>query len=143
MRTLSAVPKDQSPAMQELRQRIALSNRSRLKIGRDRLDGIASALAASRSDRAQFIADPTSYLRGQALPVASCQFTKPAVAKPQQTAEVISSFIYVTVENYACMIFSVGPDCMTRVVTVLIGAEVSEKSFGPAGFDWSEGSEVV
>jgi hypothetical protein len=91
MRKLSAMAPNKSPANQELRRRIALSNRPHLKIGIDRLDSVSVALASSESDRAQFNANPTRYLKGQALPVSSCNFTKPVIYHgAPQTTELVS-----------------------------------------------------
>lgn len=89
MRTLQVISQDSNPAMQGVQGMIGLSNRPHLKIGMGRLDEICSVLAKSKGDRTKFVADPTSYLQGQALPVSSCNFTRTVVNNGgPQTSEV-------------------------------------------------------
>ncbi|HKP73329.1 MAG TPA: hypothetical protein VJT82_10360 [Pyrinomonadaceae bacterium] len=87
MRKVPETNKADSPAERELRRRIDLSNRPRLKVGIERIDEVASALARSSADRVRFTEDPTSYLQAQALPVSSCTLV---YASPASTSEVCS-----------------------------------------------------
>ena len=137
MRTLRAMSSDDMPAKQELRQRIALSNRPRLNIGMAQLDTVALALASSKSNRRQFIDDPTSYLQEQDLPVSSCSLVRGGVTNAHQTSEVVS-VVMDACANATCQltqIFSVVLDfCFaaacrleSRSVIYVIGIEPEDQ----------------
>src|SRR5215831_19991904 len=55
-----------------LQARISLSNRSRLRVAPQRLDGVTSTLARSHAERTRFLEDPAAFLSAQAIPVTSC-----------------------------------------------------------------------
>ena len=143
MRTRHVAPREASPAKQELRHRIALSNRSRLTIGRERLDGIAAVLAGSKSDRTQFMDNPTSYLRGQSLPIESCKLVVGTRRRRRpQTAELVSAEVNCCVDAYCdsdadvtsyidCIIVIL---CSLRIIIVASG-------IGPLAQNFDFGSE--
>ena len=140
MRELPVMPPDNTPGKQELRQRIALSNRPHLKIGMDRLDAVSSVLARSESDRTQFVENPTSYLQGQALPVSSCNFARPVVYHgAPQTTELVS--------QGACIAFLL--DCVldsqirALLRALVIGVDVTDPILASDDFDFNRDSMIA
>jgi hypothetical protein len=111
MRKLSVMPQDKSLAKQELRRRIALSNRPHLKVGMARLGAVSSVLARSGPDRAQFMENPTWYLKGQALPVSSCNVKAISPAQISK-GEVLDTTVSERVD------FGVACDCALRALVI-------------------------
>ena len=124
MNRLQAIKRDDSQARRELRQRIELASRPRLDVGLRRLDEVAAAVAANRGDRAQFISDPTGYLRGQALPVTSCNFVTSPHRAAEQTSEVCSVFCNVVTRALTCILALVNCSVTTEF-QVFVTAKVS------------------
>lgn len=99
----------------DLRERIALANRSRLSVGREAFESVTSSLAGSRRERVRFIEDPTAYLKANSLPVSSCRLMEPP-AGPAQTTETISSVIN-------CAVTGCGPLSFVVLVCVIVGCD--------------------
>jgi hypothetical protein len=151
MRKLPVMPQDNSAAKQELRRRIALSNRSRLNVGREKLDAVASRLARNNADRVQFVDNPNSYLQQHALPVASWNFTTAANKTVAQTSEVcvVSSCLNV-VSRFTSEICVV-TDCAITSVWVaaakvgglLIGVDLEDQAFAQSNPGVLDRDEVL
>lgn len=135
-------------AATDLRRRIALPNRSRLRVGRAQLASIAATLAASRHERARFMQDPATYLRQQALPVLSCRLTAPA--KPPQTAEVVSAVICCTSSqstsqqscNDTVAACDVQVCCVSMMIVISLGVQNALDSLSNS-LDWQWGAGVL
>jgi hypothetical protein len=147
MRKLKEMPRDNSAAKQELRRRIALSNRPRLNIGRDRVDAVSSVLARNKSDRAQFMENPTSYLQEQAMPVSSCAFVKTAKSMPR-TSELCSAIVafdscaIVATNERVCIAFLLDCVSTSSIRALLIGVEVQDNIYSN-NFNFEQGSAVL
>ncbi|HKP71567.1 MAG TPA: hypothetical protein VJT82_01435 [Pyrinomonadaceae bacterium] len=138
-----------SAEKQELRRRLALSNRPRLNVGLKQLDQVSSVLANSGGDRKRFIKDPTAYLQSQSVPVSSCDFVQTTDRRAAQTSEVCAVFVvctsYVNVQQdvsiYCVM------DCnfmiFSRVYTSVIGFELQDAGIA-SNFDYLQpGGQVL
>jgi hypothetical protein len=140
MRTLRVMPQDDSPAKQELRQRIALSNRSSLSVGREKLDAVASLLARNNVDRVQFVDNPTSYLQQHRLPVASCNFTAAVNKTAAQTSEIVACVINACVTSQICILVNCVVtnmiDSSAKVGGLLIGVDSGDQAFVQSFGGW-------
>jgi hypothetical protein len=147
MRKLQVMPRDNSVAKQELRRRIALSNRSRLNIGRERVEEVTSVLASNRSDRARFMDNPTSYLQEQSLPVSSCAFVRTA-GRISATSELCAVFvasdcrIVSQIDQSACIMFLLDCVITSQIRALVIGVEVQDNIYSN-NFDFEQGSAVL
>ena len=146
MRKLPDIHRDNSAAKQELRRRIALSNRPRLNVGSDRVEAVTSVLAGNRSDRVRFINNPTSYLQEQSLPVSSCAFVKSA-PRLSATSEVCSAFVVcdfavaVRVNQASCIMFMLDCVVMNEIRALVIG--VVQDNIYANSVPFEQGSAVL
>jgi len=123
--------REESRKPNDLRHRIALSNRTRLPVGPAKLEAVAANLARSRSERAHFLDDPTAYLKANALPVSSCSLARP-LDRPAQTSETVAAVVVCNATLLTCgplMIMDacafVTCDINMFVVALVIGYEAS------------------
>jgi len=126
----------------ELRNRINLANRPRLKVGGDRLSVVAYNLSTRSDDRARFVSDPTAYLKDHSINVSSCRLVEGVVTQPTEvcTNSVVACIVAVVLVAVAVAV-AVLEVKVTHVVPVsdgvtnadspaLLNCQLSPYSFG-------------